>query len=300
MKSKILRGTALDGQVRIFIANTTSLVEKAKETHQTSPVATAALGRVLTATSILGVMLKGAQHKITTRIDGKGPIGSIIATSDSNGNVKGYVGNPQVMVESSSRGKLNVGGAVGTNGEITVIKDLGLKNPYVGNYPLVSGEIGEDLAAYFMYSEQQPSAVGLGVTIETDYTIKSAGGFILQILPDTDENVAFILEERVKESGPVSNLIENCQDEKEIMNQLLEGLDPMVLEEYEVDYFCDCNRERFEKALISLGQKELISLMKEDHGAELQCHFCNKKYQFSEEDLGSLMSEAINVDKNSD
>ncbi|NBG89486.1 Hsp33 family molecular chaperone HslO [Isachenkonia alkalipeptolytica] len=297
MKSKILRGTAFDGQVRIFIANTTNFVEKAKEIHQTSPVATAALGRVLTATSILGVMLKGERDKITTRINGQGPIGTIIATSDASGNVKGYVTNPQVMVESKTPGKLNVGAAVGKDGEITVIKDLGLKNPYIGNYPLVNGEIGEDLAAYFMYSEQQPSAVGLGVTIEKDYTIKSAGGFILQILPDTDENVAYILEERVKEAGSISKLIENSRDEKEIMNQLLEGLNPKVLEEYEVDYFCDCNRGRFEKALISLGKEEIMTLIEEDHGAELQCHFCNEKYQFSQKELESLMKEATSTDE---
>lgn len=297
MTSKILRGTALNGQVRIFIANTTDLVEKAKDIHQTSPVATAALGRVLTATSILGVMLKGDKNKVTTRIHGQGPIGTIIATSDATGNVKGYVGNPQVMVESSTPGKLNVGGAVGKDGEITVIKDLGLKNPYIGNYPLVSGEIGEDLAAYFMFSEQQPSAVGLGVTIDTDYTIKSAGGFILQILPDTEENVAFILEERVKEAGSISKLIENSQDEKDIMHQLLDGLNPKVLEEYEVDYICDCNRDRFEKALISLGKKELQNLIEQDHGAELQCHFCNKKYQFSEQELQSLMDEAVSPEE---
>ena len=295
MKSKILRGTALDGQIRIFIADTTNLVEKAKEIHETSPVATAALGRVLTATSILGVMLKGERDKITTRIHGQGPIGTIIATSNASGNVKGYVTNPQVIVASSIPGKLNVGEAVGKNGEITVIKDLGLKNPYIGNYPLVSGEIGEDLAAYFMHSEQQPSAVGLGVTIDTDYTIKSAGGFILQILPDTDENVAFILEERIKEAGSISKLIENSRNGKEIMDQLLEGLNPKVLEEYEVDYICDCNRNRFEKALISLGKQEIRSLIEDDHGAELQCHFCNKKYHFGEEDLESLMAEAFNT-----
>jgi len=296
LKSRILRGTALDGQVRIFIADTTNLVERAKEIHQASPVAIAALGRVLTATSILGVMLKGENDKITTRFHGQGPIGTIIATSNASGNVKGYVTNPQVMVESSIPGKLNVGGAVGKDGEITVIKDLGLKSPYIGNYPLVSGEIGEDLAAYFMYSEQQPSAVGLGVIIDKDYSIKSAGGFILQILPDTDENVAFILEERVKEAGSISKLIENSRNEKDIMDQLLEGLNPKVLEEYEVDYVCDCNRSRFEKALISLGKQELKSLIDDDHGAELQCHFCNKKYQFSEENLKSLMMEATNTD----
>ena len=294
MKSKILRGTALEGQVRIFIADTTELVEKAKEIHQTSPVAIAALGRVLTATSILGVMLKGENHKITTRIQGKGPLGTIIATSNASGNVKGYVTNPQVMVDSSIPGKLNVGGAVGKDGDITIIKDLGLKNPYIGKYPLVSGEIGEDLAAYFMYSEQQPSAVGLGVTIEKDYTIKSAGGFVLQMLPETDENIAFILEERIKEVGSISKLIENSRNEKEIMHQLLEGLDPKVLEEYEVDYICDCNRSRFEKALISLGQQEIKSLITENQGAEIQCHFCNKKYHFNEKDLESLAMEAAN------
>jgi molecular chaperone Hsp33 len=189
-----------------------------------------------------------------------------------------------------------VGGAVGKDGEITIIKDLGLKSPYIGNYPLVSGEIGEDFAAYFMYSEQQPSAVGLGVTIDKDYTIKSAGGFIIQILPETDENIAFILEERIKEAGSISKLIENSKDEKEIMDQLLEGLNPKVLKEYEVDYVCDCNRDRFEKALISLGTKELRTLIDEDHGAELQCHFCNKKYPFSEENLETLIEEAINTD----
>jgi len=290
--SKLIRGTALDGQIRFFVTNTTNMVEDAKTIHQTSPVATAALGRLLTATSILGVMLKGENNKVTARIHGNGPIGTMIATSNATGNVKGYVGNPLVLVDSPTKGKLNVGGAVGTDGEITIIKDLGMKNSYISNYPLVSGEIGEDFAAYFMHSEQTPSAVGLGVIMDVDYTIKSAGGFIIQLMPETDENVAFIIEERIKEIGSVSELFAKSKNEKEVLEELLGPFAPEIMKEYEIAYHCDCHRERFEKALISLGKDELSKILDEDGHAELQCHFCNKTYQFNQENLKSLIRES--------
>lgn len=292
MTSKLIRAMALDGQVRVFISNTTEMVEKAKDIHQTSPVATAALGRLLTATSMMGVMLKGEKSKVTARIEGNGPIGTMIATSDLTGNVKGYVGNPFVLVDSATKGKLNVGGAVGTDGDITIIKDLGMKNPYIGRYPLVSGEIGEDIAAYFMHSEQTPSAVGLGVIMDVDYTVKSAGGFIIQLMPETDENVAFIIEERIKEIGSVSELFANSRSEEDVLEELLGPFSPKIMETYEIAYRCDCHRERFEKALISLGREELSAIIDEDGQAELTCHFCNKKYQFSMEDLQSLRKES--------
>ncbi|KAB3535408.1 Hsp33 family molecular chaperone HslO [Alkaliphilus pronyensis] len=290
MKSRIVRVTASNNMIRGFFADTTEMVSKACKTHVTSPVASAALGRTLTATSIMGLMLKEKQHRITIKINGGGPIGTILSVGDSYGNVKGYVDYPQVESTYIKPGKLNVANAVGDKGTITVIKDLGLKEPYIGTYPITSGEIGEDFAAYFLHSEQQPSAVALGVLVDIDYTIKASGGFIVQVLPGVSDEVLNKLEDRLGQLQSITNLMKEGMNEAEICNHVLEGLEPRTIEEYEVDFVCDCNEERLEKALISLGVKELEEIIQEDKGAEMTCHFCNKKYYFNEEHLRGLLN----------
>lgn len=291
MKSTVIRGTAANNSIRVFVADTTNMVEKVRKVHVTSPVASAALGRTMTATSIMGLMLKSENHKLTVQIKGGGKLGSIVVVGDSFGNVKGYVANPQVESSYTKPGKLNVGEAVGIKGDLTVIKDLGLKDPYVGTSSLVSGEIAEDFASYFLNSEQQPTAVALGVLVDRDYTIKAAGGFIIQVLPDVDEETIKKLEEKVMNLEPITTLMDKGMNEEDIFNFILEGMSPMILERYEVDFVCDCNKDRFEKALISIGRTELEEIIEEDEGAELVCHFCNEKYHFNKEELQKLLSE---------
>ncbi len=289
MKSRILRATAANNYIRVFVADTTAMVEKARSMHEASPVAIAALGRTLTATSIMGIMLKGDNHKITVKINGGGPLGPIVAVGNSEGNVKGYVANP--VVESTFLGpnKLNVGAAVGIDGEIVVIKDIGLKKPYSGTYPLESGEIAEDFAAYFLYSEQQPSAVGLGVLVDVDYSIKAAGGYIIQVLPDIDENILFILESRLRELESISTLLSRDMGAEAILEYIIGDMDYKLLDTYEVDFVCDCHEERLENALISIGRADLTEIIEEDGGAEMVCHFCNKKYYFDKDRLLNLL-----------
>ena len=289
MMSKILRATAANNYIRVFVADTTAMVEKARSMHQASPVAIAALGRTLTATSIMGVMLKGDKHKITVKINGGGPLGPIVVVGNAEGNVKGYVANPQVEGTLLFDNKLNVGEAVGKNGEIVVIKDIGLKEPYSGTYPLVSGEIAEDFASYFLYSEQQPSAVGLGVLVDVDYTIKAAGGYIIQVLPDIDENLLFILENRIQELESISTLLSREMGAEAILDYIIGDMEYKLLETYEVDFLCDCHEERLENALISIGRDELTEIIEEDGGAEMVCHFCNSKYYFDKERLLGLL-----------
>ncbi len=289
MKNKVLRVTAANNSIRGFFSNTTALVEKAKELHITSPVAIAALGRTLTATSIMGLMLKEDNHKITVKINGGGPLGSIVVVANSEGNVKGYVANPQVESTYIRENKLNVGEAVGTNGAITVIKDIGLKDPYVGSYPLTTGEIAEDFASYFLYSEQQPAAVALGILIDVDYTIKASGGFVVQVMPDISEEVLTKLEDKLTTIESITVLMDKGMTEEEILNHVLGDFDPKILQEYEVDFICDCHVERLEQALISIGRKELVDMIEEDGGAEMTCHFCNKKYYFDKDHLTRLL-----------
>ena len=291
MKSTVIRGTAANNSIRVFVADTTNMVEKVRKVHVTSPVASAALGRTMTATSIMGLMLKSENHKLTVQIKGGGKLGSIVVVGDSFGNVKGYVANPQVESSYTKPGKLNVGEAVGNKGDLTVIKDLGLKDPYVGTSSLVSGEIAEDFASYFLNSEQQPTAVALGVLVDRDYTIKAAGGFIIQVLPNVDEETIKKLEEKVMNLEPITTLMDKGMNEEDIFNFILEGMSPMILERYEVDFVCDCNKDRLEKALISIGRTELEEIIEEDEGAELVCHFCNEKYHFNKEELQKLLSE---------
>ncbi|KAB3529824.1 Hsp33 family molecular chaperone HslO [Alkaliphilus serpentinus] len=292
MNSKVIRITAANNTIRGFFADTTALVDKASKLHVTSPVASSALGRTLTATSIMGLMLKEEHHKITVKINGGGDIGTILVTGDSEGNVKGYVDNPQVESTNIKPGKLHVGKAVGTKGSITIIKDIGLKEPYVGSYPLATGEIGEDVAAYFLYSEQQPSAVALGVLIDVDHSIKASGGFIIQVLPGVEQETLDILEDKLGQMEPITTLMDKGMSIEDVIHHLLGDFQPKVLYTYPVDFICDCNEDRLERALISLGDKELREIIEEDHGAEMTCHFCNKKYYFNEERLEELAKQA--------
>lgn len=289
MKSKILRATAANNSIRMFVADTTAMVEKARELHNASPVAIAALGRALTATSIMGIMLKGDKQKITVRINGGGPLGPIVVVSDASGNVKGYVANPQAEGEFLYGNKLNVGAAVGIDGEIVVVKDIGLREPYSGAYPLVSGEIAEDFAAYFLNSEQQPSAVGMGVLVDVDNSVKAAGGFVIQVMPDINEHLLFILENRLKESEPVSTLLSREMGAESILDYIIGDMEAKIHETYEVDFVCDCHEERLENALLSIGRDALKEIIEEDEAAEMVCHFCNRKYYFNKDRLIRLL-----------
>ena len=292
--SYILRGTSKNHGIRIFAADTTSMVEEARRLHNTSPVASAALGRALTASSIMGIMMKGDNDKLTLSINGKGPLGTIVCVADSKGTVKGYVSNPLVDIPSRADGKLDVGSAVGINGLVTIIKDMGMKEPYTGQYPLVNGEIAEDLTAYYAYSEQQPSAIAIGVLVDVDYSIKAAGGFIVQLMPEAEEKDIDILEKNLSQITSVSHLIDDGKTPEDLINLVLKDLEPMIYEKIPVSYKCDCSRERIEKALISIGKKDLDEIIKEDKLAEISCHFCNTVYHFNEAELIDLRKSLDN------
>lgn len=288
MKDYVLRAIAGDGQVRAFIADTTNMVEKARDLHKTTKVATAALGRTLTATSIMGLMMKNDGDKLTVILKGGGPIGSILVTSNSKGIVKGYVSNPNVEVEDYPNGKLNVAGAVGQDGVIRVIKDFGLKEPYNGAYPINSGEIAQDFTNYFAMSEQTPSVVSLGVYTRED-EVEYAGGFIVQLMPDATEEVISQLEKNIAEIPSVTDMLKSGCKPEDMLERVLVGLSPKVLEKNEVTFECDCSKGRMAEALISIGKHSLAELLEEDKGAEVGCQFCNQKYNFAEEELKELI-----------
>ncbi|MBS5787238.1 MAG: Hsp33 family molecular chaperone HslO [Clostridioides difficile] len=288
MKDYVLRAIAGDGQVRAFIADTTNMVEKARDLHKTTKVATAALGRTLTATSIMGLMMKNDGDKLTVILKGGGPIGSILVTSNSKGIVKGYVSNPNVEVEDYPNGKLNVAGAVGQDGVIRVIKDFGLKEPYNGAYPINSGEIAQDFTNYFAMSEQTPSVVSLGVYTRED-EVEYAGGFIVQLMPDATEEVISQLEKNIAEIPSVTDMLKSGCKPEDMLERVLFGLSPKVLEKNEVTFECDCSKGRMAEALISIGKHSLTELLEEDKGAEVGCQFCNQKYNFAEEELKELI-----------
>jgi molecular chaperone Hsp33 len=293
LKNYIVRGLAANKSIRVFGAVTTDMVEKAREIHGTTPVATAALGRLITAGSMMGYMLKGDNDTLTLQVRGVNEIKSIVAVSNSKGYVKGYISDPYIDVKLNEKGKLDVGGAIGKNGKLIVIKDLGLKEPYVGQSNLITGEIAEDIAAYYMYSEQQPSVVSLGVLLNTDGSVKAAGGFIIQPLPDVEEEVLIKLEEAIKDVTPVTSMIDKGMTAEEILKNVLKDFDVEIIEDKKVDFMCDCTREKLEKALISIGEKELRDIIEEDGKAELKCHFCNKKYMFNKEELTQLLDYAL-------
>ena len=288
MSDYIVRATAANNQIRAFAATTKNTVETARASHNTSPVATAALGRLLTAGSMMGVMMKGDKDILTLQVKAGGPLNGITVTADAHGNVKGYVGNPNVILHANDKGKLDVAGAVGV-GFMNVIKDMGLKEPYVGQTVLQTSEIAEDLTYYFATSEQVPSSVGLGVLMEKDNTVRQAGGFIIQLMPFTEESVISKLEENLKKVTSVTALLEEGHTPESLLAVLLEGFDIEINEKIPTQFYCNCCKERVEKALISVGKKEIQDMIREGKEIELNCHFCNKNYIFTVEELKDIL-----------
>lgn len=288
MKDYIIRGTAANGQIRIFVATTRELVEKARSAHNTSPVATASLGRLLTAGAMMGSMMKGDKDILTLSIKGDGPIGGITVTANSKAEVKGYVNNPEVMIPANHLGKLDVSGAIG-EGVLTIIKDMGLKEPYVGTSKLISGEIAEDLTYYYAVSEQVPSSVALGVLMDRNNTVKRAGGFILQLMPFAEEEVISKLEERIGQITSITKLLDADYTPEMIADHILGDMDLQLFETVETDFVCNCSKERMEKGIISIGKKDLTEIIEDREPIEVNCHFCNSHYDFSVEELENLL-----------
>ena len=288
MNDYIIRATAANDQIRAFAAVTTEMVETAREHHNTSPVATAALGRLLTAGAMMGSMMKGEKDVLTLQIKAGGPLQGITVTADSQGNVKGYVGNPDVCIPANSKGKLDVAGAVGP-GFLTVIKDMGLKEPYSGQVMLQTCEIAEDLSYYFATSEQVPSAVGLGVLMNKNNTVRQAGGFIVQLMPFAEEDVISKLEQNVQKINSVTNLLEEGHTPESLLEKVLEGFDVQINEKMDTRFHCNCSKERVAKALISIGRKELNEMIQEGKPIEMNCHFCNTNYNFTVEELKEIL-----------
>lgn len=289
MSSKIYTGITSDKSVRFFIADTTELVEKAGKIHDTTPVSTAAFGRTLTGAAIMGRMLKNEQDRLTFQINGSGEIKSILVVSDATGNVKGYISAPHVDLPIREDGKLDVGGAIGKDGHMVVIKDYGLKEPFVGKSSLVSGEVAEDLANYFMSSEQQPSIVSLGVNINPDLSVKSAGGFIIQPLPYAEDEVIDKLEALLSEMPTMTELFTQGLTPVQMAERVMKGFGIEMTSEADIDFVCDCNKEKFERGIMTLGDEDIQEMIDQDGQAEVQCHFCNSIYHFDREDLENIL-----------
>ena len=287
----LIKATAAEGMLRAFAAATRDTVEEARAAHNTSPVATAALGRLMTAALLMGSDLKGEDDLITLKINCDGPIGGLLTTADGKGNVKGYVNEPEVLIHANEFGKLDVAGALG-QGVLSVIKDIGLKEPYVGQTMLVSGEIAEDITYYFAASEQIPSAVALGVLMNKENTVREAGGFIIQLMPGAPEEMIDKLEERLKTLRPVTKMLDDGLSPEDILREVLAGFQPEIHEKLPVRFHCDCTKERVERALISIGKKDLQEMIDDGKEIETVCHFCGKKYYFSVDELKALLARA--------
>lgn len=288
MKDYLVKALAFDGEVRAYSVRTTNTVSEAQRRHDTWRTASAALGRSLTAGTMMGAMLKGDQ-KLTIKVEGNGPIGPILVDAHANGDVRGYVTNPHVDFEGTEQGKLRVYQAVGTEGFVTVIKDIGMREPFIGQSPIVSGELGEDFTYYFAVSEQTPSSVGVGVLVNGDDSVLAAGGFILQIMPGAQEETISFIEDRLQKIPPVSTLIEQGLSPEELLYAVLGKDKVKVLETMDVQFNCTCSRERIESVLISLGKTELEQIREEEEETEVHCHFCNERYKFSKEDITNLI-----------
>lgn len=289
MSDYIVRAISTDGLVQAAAICSRELTERARQIHHASPVATAALGRALAGASMMGNALKGQGASLTLQIKGGGPLGTVLAVSDAEGNVRGYVANPQVDLPLRDDGKLDVGGAVGGEGTITVIKDLHMKEPYVGTIDLLGGEIAEDVAGYFVESEQIPTACALGVLVDRDQSVKAAGGYLIQLMPGAGEDVITKVEGGIMAAGPVSALLDKNDDPEQLLRDVMSDFDLKVLETCPVSYKCYCSRERVERALISLGRNELEQMLSEQGGCQLTCQFCDAVYDFSAEDLKGLL-----------
>lgn len=290
MKDYIVRATAADSQIRAFAATTAEMTETARAYHNTSPVATAALGRLLTAGAMMGSMMKNESDVLTLQVRGDGPLGGITVTADSRAHVKGYVNNPDVMLPAKN-GKLDVGGAVGI-GLLQVIKDMGLKEPYVGQTILVSGEIAEDLTYYFANSEQVPSSVGLGVLMNHDNTVRCAGGFIIQLMPFAKEETISRLEENLKKVTSVTELLDRGYSPEQLLGELLGDLGLEITDTVPTQFYCDCSKERVEKAVASIGRKELEEIIGDGEDIEVKCHFCGAAYNYTIEELKEIIKRS--------
>jgi molecular chaperone Hsp33 len=291
MKDYLVKALAFDGNIRAYAVRTTETISEAQRRHQTWRTASAALGRTMTAALMMGAMLKG-EDKLTVKINGDGPLGPIVVDSNAKGEVRGYVTNPEVDFESNEHGKLDVRRAVGTDGMLAVVKDIGLRDFFSGQVPLVSGELGEDFTYYFATSEQVPSSVGVGVLVNPDDSILAAGGFIFQLMPGTPDALISKLEERLKTIEPISKLIERGLTPEQILEELFGAENVKILETMPVRFQCTCSKERFANAIIGLGVAEITAMIEEDGQAEAHCHFCNEKYQYSKEELEALRDEA--------
>ena len=290
---QIVRVITRDAPVKAMAISARDTVERARAVHDCWPVASAALGRLLMAAPMMGAAMKEQDGSVTLRVKGGGPLGALTAVSDSRGNVRGYVQNPAVDVPRKAKGKLDVGAAVGADGDLTVIRDLGLKEPYIGSVQLVGGEIAEDVAAYFVESEQVPTACALGVLIAPDQTVQAAGGYLIQLLPGADEAVVSAVEQGVARLGAVSARLDAGMDPLGLLREVLGAFELEVLETSPIEYRCYCTRERVSRALISLGRQELDALIREQGCAELTCQFCDRVYRFNAEELNALREEAV-------
>lgn len=291
MSDYLVRATAADNGIRAFAATTRDLVEHARQVHNTSPVATAALGRLMTAGVMMGSMMKGDEDLITLQIKGDGPIQGIVVTADSHGGVKGYVYNPEVLIHANEKGKLDVAGAVG-QGELRVIRDTGLKDPYVGTIQLVSGEIAEDITYYFAASEQIPSAVALGVLMDRANYVKQAGGLIIQLMPFASDELVDKLENKIAQITSLTSLLDQGMTPEQILEFVLGDMGLEIMDKMPLEFSCNCSRERVEKAVISTGSGELQDMIEEGKPIEVSCHFCGRKYEFSVEELRSMLKRA--------
>ncbi|MCM3546632.1 Hsp33 family molecular chaperone HslO [Priestia megaterium] len=292
MGDYLVKALAYNSQVRAYAVKTTDTVGEAQRRHYTWPTASAALGRSMTAGVMMGAMLKGEQ-KLTIKIEGRGPIGVILVDSNARGEVRGYVTNPQTHFDLNQHGKLDVARAVGTDGTLSVVKDIGMRDQFNGQVPIVSGELGEDFTYYFVTSEQVPSSVGVGVLVNPDNTILAAGGFIIQLLPGTDDKTITAIEQRLQTIEPISKLIQKGLSPEEILEEVLGKENVKFLETMPVEFKCQCSEERIANAIISLGQEEIQSMIEEDGQAEAQCHFCNETYRFDKKQLEEMKEQAI-------
>jgi molecular chaperone Hsp33 len=288
MRDYLIRATAMEGKVRAFAVRATGIVDEISKRHGMTPTTTAALGRTVAAGLMMGAMLKG-EEKLTILIKGGGPIGQIVVDANAHGEVRGYVDNPEVDLPLNQVGKLDVAGVVGTEGFLNIIKDLGLKEPYRGSIPLISGELAEDFTYYFAKSEQTPSAVALGVLVGVDYTVTAAGGFVIQLLPGLTDDEISLIELQLSQVGPITSMLEQGLELEDILHRLLPEV--QVLESSDAVFKCKCSKERVEQTLVSLGREEIQLLLEEDEKAEVVCHFCNEAYQFDKEDLKSILKQ---------
>lgn len=286
---KIVRYITEDGSAFVIAADTTDMVGMAEQIHKTSAVNTAALGRLMTAASMMGDMLKGKDDSITLRMNGGGPAGSLIAVADSEGNARGYVQNPVVEIPLNDKGKLDVKGTVGTNGYLYVMKDIGLKEPYVGQTEIISGEIAEDITNYFVSSEQTPSVCALGVLVNPDLTVAAAGGFIIQLLPFCPDEVISKIEYAVETLEPVTAMLSKGMTPDDIAKAAMKGLELSKLDESEIEYRCNCSKEKVEAALISTGRASLEDMISSGENTKVECHFCDKTYEFTPDDIQKLL-----------